>query len=184
MIQQKPATLDDLYNTEGQAELIDGRIVHQMATGHRPNEVAGNIYVHLRAFSRQAGKGHAYTDSMGFAVPKLPSGRQSFSPDTSYYDGPLPANLMRFVQGAPTFGVEVRSENDYGPSHDLQYAAKRADYFAAGTLVVWDVDPLAETVACYRAAAPDAPVIFKLGDTADAEPAVPGWRIAVSEVFA
>ena len=28
-------------------------------------------------------------------------------------------------------------------------AAKRADYFAAGTLVVWDVDPLAETVAVY-----------------------------------
>ena len=125
MIQQRPATIDDLYNTEGQAELIDGSIVHQMATGHRPNEVAANIFVSLRAWAKSSGSGHAYTDSMGFALPKLPSGRQSFSPDTSYYTGPLPVNRMRFIDGPPTFAVEVRSENDYGPAPDAQYAAKR-----------------------------------------------------------
>ena len=45
----------------------------------------------------------AYTDNMGFAVPELSSGRQSFSPDVSYYLGPLPFNPMRFVEGPPTF---------------------------------------------------------------------------------
>ena len=34
----------------------------------------------------------------------------------------------------------MRSENDYGRSVEEKMAAKRADYFAAGTLVVWDVD--------------------------------------------
>jgi hypothetical protein len=33
---QSRATLDDLYRTPGKAELIDGRIVHFMATGHKP----------------------------------------------------------------------------------------------------------------------------------------------------
>jgi Uma2 family endonuclease len=121
---------------------------------------------------------------MGFAVPMLPSGRQSFSPDVSYYDGPLPQNRMRFVSGPPTFAVEVRSENDYGPSAESQMADKRADYFVAGTQVVWDVDPVAEVIDCYRASAPDQPQRFARGQAADAEPAVPGWRLDVDCLFA
>lgn len=178
------ATLEDLYNTEGKAELIAGRIVPYMATGIRPNEIAGNIYASLRAHIARTRQGRTFTDNMGYAIPELPSGRESFSPDASYHDGPLPANLMRFIGGPPTFAVEVRSENSYTPSAEANIAAKREDYFAAGTLIVWDVDPLAETVTCYRAAAPTQPVIFRQGDTADAEPAVPGWRINVVEVFA
>jgi hypothetical protein len=177
------ATLDDLYRTEGKAELIGGRIVHLMATGIRPNEVAANIYVSLRGYSAKTGKGKPFTDNMGYAVPKLPSGRESFSPDASYYDGPLPGNLMRFVFGPPTFGAEVRSENDYTAAAEVAMAAKRADYFASGTLVVWDVDPIAESVTCYRSTAPTQPVMWRKGDTADAEPAVAGWRITLDEVF-
>src|SRR5262245_65017087 len=87
---QQPATLDDLYRTEGKAELIGGRIVEYMASGILPNEVAANIYVSLRAYAKQSGRGLAFTDNIGFAIPVLPSGRESFSPDASYYDGPLP----------------------------------------------------------------------------------------------
>jgi Uma2 family endonuclease len=177
------ATLDDLYRTEGKAELIGGRIV-QMASGHLPVIVAGNIFVDLRLFTKAAKKGIAYGDGVGFAVPEMASGRESFSPDTSYYDGPLPANLMRFIERPPTCAVEVRSENDYGDAAEDSMAAKRTDYFLAGTLVVWDVDPIAETVAAYRASAPDQPVIFRRGDVADAEPAVPGWRMKVDDIFA
>jgi Uma2 family endonuclease len=178
------ATLDDLYRTEGKAELIGGRIVEEMATGIRPNEVAGNIYVSLRTHVRQSRQGRAFTDNIGYAIPELPSGRESFSPDASYYNGPLPANLMRFVEGPPTFAAEVRSENNYGAAEEAKIAAKRDDYFAAGTLVVWDVDPIAETVTCYRHTAPAKPTTFRRGDTADAEPAVPGWRITGDEIFA
>jgi Uma2 family endonuclease len=177
------ATLDDLYREEGKAELIGGRIVRFMASGKRPNMVAGEIYVSLRLHARTTGHGTAHTDGMGFAVPELTSGRESFSPDASFYVGPDSPNPMRFIEGPPTFAVEVRSENDYGPSADQEYADKRRDYFEAGTLVVWDVDPLAETVTSYRPGG-QAPVIFRSGDTADAEPAVPGWRMAVDDIFA
>src|SRR5438128_9205037 len=139
---QVRATLDDLYRTPGKAALIGGRIVHFMATGRKPNRVAGRIYRSLDDHARQTGRGEAYTDNIGFAVPELPSGRESFSPDAAYYLGPLPANRMRFIEGPPTFAVEVRSENDYGDAAEAEMAAKRADYFAAGTLVVWDGDPL------------------------------------------
>src|SRR5713101_6349371 len=128
---QKRATLEDLYNEPGKAELIGGRIVQFMATGHKPNKVAGRIFRKLAEYAETAGKGNAYTDSMGFAVAELPSGRESFSPDAAYYVGELPKNLMRFVEGAPTFAVEVRSEND----EETEIADKWADYFAAGTKV-------------------------------------------------
>jgi Uma2 family endonuclease len=177
------ATLDDLYREEGKAELIGGRVVRLMASGDLPTEVAATIYVSLRAYAKAAGRGVAKSDGIGYAIPELPSGRESFSPDASYHVGPRPANPMRFIEGAPTFAVEVRSENDYGPAAEAEMAAKRADYVAAGTVVVWDVDPLTETVAVYRSTSPTQAVIFRRGDTAEAEPAVPVWRIPVDEVF-
>jgi Uma2 family endonuclease len=177
------ATLDDLLRTPGKAELIGGRIVPLMATGRRPNRVAFRITRSLDDYAAAHGVGEAYTDNMGFGVPELPSGRESFSPDASYFIGVFPADDMRFIEGPPTFAVEVRSEGDYTPSAETEMAAKRADYFLAGTQIVWDVDPVAETVASYRAAAPTQPTIWRRGQAADAEPAVPGWRIAVDEVF-
>jgi Uma2 family endonuclease len=92
---------------------------------------------------------------------------------------------MKFLEGAPVFAVEIRSENDYGPPAGQEIAAKRADYFAAGTLVVWDVDLLSEDVVrVYRASAPDNPTIYHRGEVAEAEPAVPGWSMPVDELFA
>jgi Uma2 family endonuclease len=177
------ATLDDLMNVEGKAELIGGEIVHYMATGHKPSRVAFHIARDLDDHAEATGRGVAYTDNMGFAVPELPSGRESFSPDASYYEGPLPANPMRFVEGPPTFAAEVRSEGDYGEAAEKEMAANRVDYFLAGTRVVWDVDPVAEIIWKYRADAPDRPIRFSRGDQADAEPAVPGWRISVDRIF-
>jgi Uma2 family endonuclease len=178
---QSRATLDDLYRVEGKAELIGGRIVRFMASGFLPSRVASRIARRLGEYADQVGRGEVHGATLAYAVPGLPSGRESFSPDTSYYDGPLPADPMRFIDGPPTFAVEVRSENDYGPAADAEYAAKRDDYFQAGTSVVWDVDPIARTVTCYRAGAPGQPTVFRPGDTADA---VPGWRVDVTWLFA
>jgi Uma2 family endonuclease len=177
------ATLDDLYSVEGKAELIGGRIVREMGIGRRPGRVAARIFRSLDDYAEASGRGEAYTDGVAFALPELSSGRESFSPDASYYFGPFPENEMRFIEGAPTFAVEVRSENDYGPAAEDAMAAKRSDYFEAGTLVVWDVDPIAELVHVYKIDDPSQANTFGRGDLAEAEPAAPGWRIAVDTIF-
>ena len=41
-----------------------------------------------------------------------------------------------------------------------------------------------QTVTKYAAADPLTPTVFRRGDVADAEPAVPGWRLSVDDVFA
>jgi Uma2 family endonuclease len=91
---------------------------------------------------------------------------------------------MKFLDGAPDFAVEVRSEGDYGPAAEQAMAEKRVDYFAAGTKVVWDVDLEGpETVRVYRAADPDHPTVYRRSQIAEAEPAVPGWSMPVEDLF-
>ena len=82
------------------------------------------------------------------------------------------------------FAAEVSSENDYGPLAEQEMAEKRRDYSAAGTLVVWDVDLLSQDVVkMYRSTDPDHPTVYRRGEQAEAEPAVPGWRMPVEELF-
>ena len=183
MITPTRASVDDLLAVEGKAELIGGRIVELMGTGHLPSRVAFKIARSLDDWAEAIGRGVAYPDNIIFAVPELSSGRESFSPDASYYVGPLPENQMKPVAGAPTLAVEVRSDGDYGPAAERAMAEKRADYFAAGTAVVWDVDPVGEIIRVYRRDSPDVPTTYGRGEVAEAEPAVPGWRPSAADFF-
>lgn len=175
------AAIEDLYALPHnvKAEIVDGELVLMSPTGDIPNRVGGSIYISLRQHERET-PGRAYSDNVGFRV-NLPN-RQSFSPDVAWYIGP--STGMKCLDGAPIFAVEVRSEYDYGPVAEQMMAAKRADYFAAGTQVVWDVDLLGlEVIKCYDANNPTTPRVFRRGDIADAEPAVHGWRMPVDELF-
>lgn len=179
-----PATLDDLMKVEGKAELINGRIVPIMPTGRVPARIAKRILLSLNDFEQQTKLGEAFGDNVGYAItPPLPNGRASFAPDVSFYIGSSPYHDAGFIDGPPALAVEVRSEHDFGPARDREYSEKRDDYFRAGTAVVWDVDYRSETVTRYSASDPGTPVIFRRGDTADAEPALPGWRLTVDDIF-
>ena len=176
----RPATIEDLYKAKGKAELVNGEIVHMSPTGCDPGRAGDLIFASLLRYETQHRSGMAIGDNKAFRV-RLPH-RQSFSPDAAWHIGPRTG--MRFFEGAPIFAVEVRSEGDYGPAAEQAMADKRSDYFAAGTKVVWDVDVLADDVVkSYRSDAPTTPIVFRRGETADAEPAVPGWRMAVDEMF-
>jgi Uma2 family endonuclease len=174
------ATIEDLYHVpeNGKAEIVDGELVLMPPTGGIPGRAGGKIYRSLDDYERSAQRGYAFPDNVGFIV-NLPH-RESFSPDAAFYVGELKGG--DFLQGAPIFAVEVRSKYDYGPQAEHEIARKKADYFACGTRVFWDVDVLREKVVrVYRAGDPDNPTIYRKGNRAEAEPALPGWSIAVDE---
>jgi Uma2 family endonuclease len=174
------ATIEDLYKVEGKAELVNGEIVCMSPTGGVPGRAGGKVYVSLLQYEQQHSNGYAFPDNVGFIV-HLPH-RESFSPDVAWYVGELRGG--EFLEGAPVFAVEVRSKYDYGRRAERTMQAKRDDYFACGTLVIGDMDALREQVIrVYRASDPDKPTIYRKGDIADAEPAVPGWRIPVNDLF-
>lgn len=181
-MQWRSTAIEDLRRVpdHAKAELVDGKVKLMSPTGGRPARAGGKIYANLLQHEEAHGGGYALPDNAGFIVD-LPQ-RKSFSPDAAWYTGG--SIDMSFLDGAPAFAVEVRIENDYGDAAERQIAAKIADYFAAGTRVVWDVDLLGvDVIRKYTSEAPSAPRIYRAGDEADAEPAVPGWRLTVSHLL-
>ena len=172
--------VEKLMRTEGKAEIIDGKVVNLPVTGDEPAYAALEITVELRLYVRQNGVGRAVQDGSAFLCD-LPN-RRAFSPDAAYYTGTRGG--MKFFPEPPVFAVEVRSEHDYGRNAERAIIAKIEDYFAAGTLVVWDVDLRNEDVVA-KFTAPDAnnPQVFRRGDVADAGEAVPGWTFEVDALF-
>lgn len=118
-----------------------------------PGRAGLALCISLRAQEGRLG-GRVYPDNVGFRV-NLP-GRESFSPDVAFHTG-RPTG-MKFLEGASVFAV--------------------------GTRVVWDVDLLSEDVVrAYRATDPNHPTVYRRGEAAEAEPAVPGWRMPVDDLF-
>lgn len=176
----RPATIDDLKRTKLKTEIVDGELIVIGPSGGSAAEAGGNILFSLRGHQRAGGEGRALGSRVGFIVD-LPN-RLAFCPDASWFTGP--PSGWDFPRGAPVFTVEVRDAIDYGDEAEQRMAAKRVDYFAAGTQVVWDVDVLRdESISAYRPGDPETPVIYRRGEVADAEPAVPGWRFPVDELF-
>jgi Uma2 family endonuclease len=183
MITRPKATVEDLYRVpeNGKAEIVNGELVLIAPTGFLPGRAAATIYASLREYERRTTTGFAIPENIGVLI-NLPN-RQSFCPDAAFHTG-LPTG-MKFLEGAPIFAVEVRSEGDYGPGAERAIAEKRADYFAAGTVVVWDVDLIGdETVRVYRSSDPERPTVYRRGEVAEAEPALPGWSMPVDDLFA
>jgi Uma2 family endonuclease len=174
------ATIEDLYSEPGKAELVNGEIVRMSPTGDWPGYAGDEIYSSLRDYAKRTGRGRAISDNKAFRV-NLPH-RETVSPDAAYYVGP--GARMKFFEVAPRFAAEVRSMGDYGPAAEREMAQKRQDYFAAGTLVVWDVNLLGkDIVSVYRASDPENPTVYRRGEVAEAEPAVPGWTMPVNDLF-
>lgn len=177
----RKATIEDLAITKFKTEIVNDELIVFGPTTYRPGRAAGVIFGALFDHHDRHGGGLPINSRVSFVVD-LPH-RRALCPDAGWYTGP---EWDDFPHGAPVFAAEVRERNEVGPAAEERLAAKRADYFAAGTMVVWDVDVLGgeDVVRAYRADDPEHPAIHRRGEIADAEPAVPGWRMPVDELFA
>ena len=92
------AALEDLAREPGKAELVGG-VLRFMPAGARPGRIGGRIYHSLDEYCDRTGSGAAFPVNVGFAVRRLAGGRELFSPDAAYYDGPAlarpPCGLYR-----------------------------------------------------------------------------------------
>jgi Uma2 family endonuclease len=173
-----PATVEDLLALDEKAELVHGQIVLMGGNGLRTNRPAALIWMSLYHHELAHGGGHAVADKGVFLVD-LPN-RKSLSPDAAWFVG---THTDPAFDGPPALAVEVRSPGDYGLRAERSMAAKRAEYFAAGTSVVWDVDALrSQLIRVYRPG-DEEPAVYHRGEVAEAEPAVPGWRFPVDALF-
>ena len=83
----------------------------------------------------------------------------------------------RFLEGIPVLVAEILSASD---NHE-EVSEKTTSYLDAGVKLAWVVDPRFRTVTVYRADA--EPELFNVTQTITAEPHLPGFRVAVQEIF-
>jgi Uma2 family endonuclease len=87
------------------------------------------------------------------------------------------ANDDGLVNGAPVLAVEILSPSD---KHE-EVKEKIESYLRHGTKLVWIVDPAFQTITVYR---PESlPQMCNIVQHIDAEPHLPGFKVAVSEIF-
>jgi Uma2 family endonuclease len=176
----RAAVIASLYDVPGKAEIVHGTIVRMSGASASHGRATLTIASSLREHALRIGYGIAFGDNVTFLV-NLPN-RWSFCPDAAFHVGPDTGS--EFLDRAPVFAVEIRSKSEYSKAAERRMAAKRAEYFAAGTLVVWDVDLFRDgVVRAFNASAPNQSVVCPRGETASAEPAVPGWALAVDDLF-
>jgi Uma2 family endonuclease len=81
------------------------------------------------------------------------------------------------LDGPPILAVEILSPND-----TIEQIGEKVDeYRAAGVALVWLVDPHFRTIMVHQQDKP--PVLFNADQTIDGDPHLPGFHLAVREIF-
>jgi Uma2 family endonuclease len=180
MLMKRQATFEDLEQVDGLAEIVNGEIMQLPPKDFRHTRAAMYISDVLVEYEARTQLGLAFVTGQHY--PVLLPHRLSFCPDVSFYE---PLKVGKSDSGGLVFVVEIRSAGDYGLPAERARAAKRADYFAVGTKVVWDVDIRQEGwIRSYRSEEPMSPLVFKRGDHAHAEPALINWSLSVNALIA
>ena len=159
-----------------QFELVRGRMVRMNPPNPDHGEVSLTIGSAVRAHVRRHRLGRVFVES-GFTLELNPDTVRG--PDVSFVrsDHPSIGSRTGFMRGAPTLAVEVKSPDDTRSA----LAAKAAEYLAAGTELVWIVNPETETVTVLAPSQP--PQDLHMGETLDGGTTLPGFSLPLSEVF-
>lgn len=182
MATTKLHTIEDLEQMEGDTpyELIRGVLREVAPCSMKPSmigvNISGPLYVYLRSHSHKVG--FLSGADGGFVLSRDPA--TMVAPDVGFIRAerlPDGVDFTGFCPFPPDFAVEVMSPSER--SRDM--AEKIALYQEAGVPLVWWVKPDKRAVTVYRAGA--QPRDYHDGDELDSEPVLPGFRLAVSEIF-
>ena len=175
-------TVNDLYALPDDGlkhELVHGWLVSEPLPGVRHGRIAARLVQRLGAFVDEHRLGVVLTCDTGFVLHRKPDTVRG--PDVAFvrrdrYDAI--DNLTAAFPGPPDIAVEVLSPSDSATS----IHGKVADFLAAGTPLVWVVDPNLLQVRCYRSLL--EPHILTDVDALTADDLLPRFRLPVQDLFA
>ena len=171
---------DVLHRLDGEpkrlVELVDGILVEK-PMGQREGFLAASLIMFMMNYVHPRRLGVVGAPD---TLMRLKAGQDRL-PDVSYTAwANLPsadAHLQPVGRYAPDLAVEILS-----PSNTRgEIERKRNEYFAAGTKLVWIVDPVARTVAVYTD--PVTHTVLTEADTLDGGAVLPGFALALAELF-
>lgn len=162
-----------------QFELVDGQLV-ETRMSVESSWIAGEVHFHIRGFLAAHALGIVLPEGTTYqCFPDDPE--MVRKPDVSFIrSGRLPPE--QFEHGhcriAPDLAVEVVSPNDL----HADLVRKLEDYFSAGIPLVWVVEPEPRLVTVYELGGKSIRQV-RTGEDLTAGDVLPGFRVAVAELF-
>ena len=159
-------------------ELVAGELVRMTPTGAEHGTVTACLSYVLREYVLRHGTGTCCGAETGFILRRAPDVVRA--PDAAFVSREripktgIPTSYWPF---APDLAVEVPSPSDRFADIEM----KIAEYFSAGTRLVWVVEPATRTVRVYRSPR-DVQVVGEEGELNGGE-VLPAFRCAVRRLF-
>jgi Uma2 family endonuclease len=164
---------DDSYRYD----LWDGEVIEMAPANQEHGRVAMSLGSLVHVYAQRHRLGHTYAAETGFVLDEVR--QRVLGPDVAFVSQERTTQPPQpgFFRGAPDLAVEVRSPSQSAREMDT----KAEGYLAAGTRLVWIVDPDRRTVTVYR---PDrSPEELALEGYLDGYDVLPGFRVAVAAIF-
>ena len=142
-------------------------------TSGEHGEISSNIQWYLYSHVRSNQLGRVYTSDTGFQI-----GDRVLMPDIAFVSaGRLPDDRRKVFSIPPDLAIEVVSPTDA----QFRVVEKALVYLAAGTPLVWVIEPVAKTVTVYRSET-DIKTLTR-EDTLTGEDVVEGFSCQVAQLF-
>lgn len=140
--------------------------------GGRHGRIAARIAGSVIPFVLKHGLGEVFIAETGFVLARNPDTVRA--PDVAFVAAARMVSIDEYFPGPPDLAVEVVSPSDLYS----EVAEKTREYLRAGTRAVVVVDPRTKTVNVHRSEG----VTTAAGILA-IEEVIPGWSMALAEVF-
>ena len=179
-IESKLITADELLlmpKIDGRRfELVRGVLIEKMPVGDPHCEAVALTTTVITNYSRANRYGVVRTGEPGYWLERDPDTVRA--PDVAWF---APGRLTRGVRGypeiIPDLAIEIKSPSNSWP----EIAAKAYMWLSYGSRQAWVGDPESVTVRIYRPNA--APVILGADDILDGGDLLPGFSVAVRDLF-
>ena len=167
-------TLEEFFENDIEGyEYVEGKLVPMPGTSREHGEISVNVILQLGSHVRENQLGRVYPADTTFQV-----GERVVKPDVAFvFTERLTGEKKKGLPIPPDLAVEVVS-----PSDVLSRIVEKAfNYLAAGTRLVWVIEPTAKTVTVYRS---ETDITFlQRDDTLTGEDVVEGFSCPVAQLF-
>ncbi len=170
------ADLEQLPDDGFRYDLLDGELIRMSPAGEQHGRIAAELLRRVGNYVADHHVGRVYAAETGF---QLEPGRPTVQgPDLAFVRAERVQPSHSYALQAPDLAVEVRSPSD----RRRLVMEKVGRYLAAGTPLVWLVEPAQQRITVFVAGQP--PRLLGTDDVLDGGEVLPGFRLPVREVFA
>jgi Uma2 family endonuclease len=167
-------------DTKPASELVSGEVIQKPMPDEDHSSIQGYLYMVIYQFLARTDLGKVGVE---WRCVFGPSGEEdAFVPDVVFATHERRAirgrSPRKFLWTAPDLAIEVLSPNQpAGP-----FADKLQFYLLHGVRLVWVIDPDERSIRIYRPGASSR--MLRSGDTLHGDDVLPGFSVAVDDVFA